>query len=78
MGPLQSLKYSLVYPTHAGPKGLRAEGARAVTGRRPKIKGTYTYEVTQAQNGQKQGWAPKNDPLLRNGIFLGVVWMGKL
>ena len=27
-----------------------------------KIKGTQTSKVTQAQNGQKQGWAPKNDP----------------
>ena len=25
-------------------------------------KGTYTSVVTQAQSGQKQGWAPKNDP----------------
>ena len=25
-----------------------------------KIKGTYTYEPTQAQKGQKQGWALKN------------------
>ena len=29
--------------------------------KRSKIKGTYTYEPTQAQKGQKQGWALKND-----------------
>ena len=29
---------------------------------RSKIKGTNTSEVIQAQNGQKQGWAPKNYP----------------
>ena len=27
-----------------------------------KIKGTYYSEVTQARDGQKQGWAPNNDP----------------
>ena len=30
--------------------------------KRSQIKGTYTYDPTQAQKGQKQGWAPKNDP----------------
>ena len=30
--------------------------------RRSKIKWTNYGKVTQAQNGQKQGWAPKNDP----------------
>ena len=30
--------------------------------KRSKIKGTYTYDVTQAQKGEKQGWAPKNNP----------------
>ena len=30
--------------------------------RRSKIKDTYTSEVTQTRNSQKQGWAPKNDP----------------
>ena len=42
------------------------------------IKGTYTSVVTQAQNGQKKVWAPKNDPKLGNGIFFWVVPMGKL
>ena len=46
--------------------------------KRSKIKGTDTCELTQAQKGQKQGWAPKNDPLLGKRIFLGVVQMGKL
>ena len=30
--------------------------------KRTKIKGTYTSVMTQAQNRQKQGWAPKSDP----------------
>ena len=29
--------------------------------KRSKIKGSYTYELAQAQKGQKQGWALKND-----------------
>ena len=46
--------------------------------KRSKIKGTYTYELTQAQKGQKQGGALKNDPLSENGNFFRLVWMGKL
>ena len=45
---------------------------------RSKIKGTYNSKVGMAQNGQKPGWAPKNDPQLGNRIFFGVFWMGKL
>ena len=30
--------------------------------KRSKIKGRYTYDPTQSQNCQKQGWALKNDP----------------
>ena len=37
---------------------------------RTKIKGSCTSKVGMAKNGQKQGWAPKNDPLLGNGKFL--------
>ena len=29
---------------------------------RSKIRGSCTSVVSLAQNGQKQGWAPKNDP----------------
>ena len=38
------------------------DGSTKLRWERSKIKGTYTYDPTQAQNGQKQGWTPKNDP----------------
>ena len=38
------------------------DGSTKFRWKRTKIKGTYTSEVGMAQKGQKQGWAPKNDP----------------
>ena len=43
-----------------------------------KIKGTYTSEVGMAQNGEKQGWALKKDPLLENEFFWGGGSNGKV
>ena len=46
--------------------------------KRSKIKGTYTSEVGMAQNGEKQGWALKKDPLLENEFFWGGGSNGKV
>ena len=45
--------------------------------KRSKFKGTYT-SVGMARNSQKQGWAPKNDPLFGNETFLGGGPNGKV
>ena len=38
------------------------DGSTKFRWKRSKIKGTYTSNVGIAKNGQKQGWAPQNDP----------------
>ena len=38
------------------------DGSTKFRCRQSKIKGTYYSEEGMACNGQKQGWAPKNDP----------------
>ena len=54
------------------------DGSTKFRWKRSKIKGTYTYELTQAENGQKLGLALKNDQYLGNPIFLGVIFNGKV
>ena len=58
----------------AGPKGLPAESARAVTGRRCPHSGEGEDFLTH----QPGFFFTKNDPLLRNGNFFGGGPNGKL
>ena len=54
------------------------DGSTKFRWKRSKIKGTYTSEVGMAQNGEKQGWALKKDPLLENEFFWGGGSNGKV
>ena len=57
-----------VIPAHAGSVVILgnffdgSDGSTKFCWKRSRIKGTYTYDPTQAQKGQKQGQAPKKDP----------------
>ena len=58
-------KINLTFQSQKPPLGHFYDGPDGPTKfrwKRSKIKGTYTSDWGMAQNGQKQGWAPKNDP----------------